>query len=163
MRPFALAETEGYAWGPFVNDPIPLPSEERLTRPGHVLLVEDHLQVRQLMARALRAAGFTTSEAGCANEARALLADMHVDAVVLDISLPGDVNGVQLGKWLRFRNQTVPLIFITGLTEWEIPEPVPQDPASRFLRKPFGARVIVDYVHNLLAPRYDLGVVAGNI
>jgi|GEM_PF-6825613 len=161
MTSLRLAETEGYAWGQFVHEPNTQTSDARVTRPGHVLIVEDHLQVRQLMARALRAAGFSTSEAGCANEARGLLADMHVDAVVLDISLPGEMNGIQLGKWLRFRNQTIPLIFITGLTEWEIPEPIPQDGASRFLRKPFGARVIADYVHNLLAPRFDMGALAG--
>ena len=55
------------------------------------------------------------------------------------------------------------LIFMTGLTEWEIPEPIPNDPATRFLCKPFGARVIVDYVCNLLAPRFDVGVMTSEL
>ena len=146
-----------------VHDPNAMLAATPTRSPPHVLIVEDHVQVRHVVARALRAAGFATFEASDAGEARTLLEVVHVDAVVLDISLPGALNGVQLGHWIRFRNADVPLIFITGLTEWEIPEPIPTDAATRFLCKPFGARVIVDYVCNLLAPRFDLGVMPGEV
>ena len=160
MPPVAPAEPEGSARWFAVHDPNTLLSAVPPQSPLHVLIVEDHAQVRDVVARALRAAGFATFEAKDAGEARALLEVVHVDAVVLDVALPGSLNGVQLGRWIRLRNTDVPLVFISGLTEWEIPEPIPTDAATRFLRKPFGARVIVDYVCNLLAPRLNLGALA---
>jgi DNA-binding response OmpR family regulator len=163
MPPVAPVQPEGSARWFAVHDPNTLLGTSPAKSPPHVLIVEDHVQVRHVVARALRAAGFATFEASDAGEARTLLEVVHVDAVVLDISLPGALNGVQLGHWIRFRNADVPLIFITGLTEWEIPEPIPNDAATRFLCKPFGARVIVDYVCNLLAPRFDLGMMAGEV
>jgi DNA-binding response OmpR family regulator len=163
MPPVAPAEPEGSARWFAVHDPNGLLANTPAKSPPHVLIVEDHVQVRHVVARALRAAGFATFEAADAGEARTLLEVVHVDAVVLDIALPGTLNGVQLGRWIRFRNPDVPLIFMTGLTEWEIPEPIPNDPATRFLCKPFGARVIVDYVCNLLAPRFDVGVMTSEL
>lgn len=158
MTPVAPEELEGSARWFAVHDPHTLLAGSPVKTHPHVLIVEDHAQVRHVVARALRAAGFATFEAADASEARTLLEAVHVDAVVLDISLPGSLNGVQLGRWIRLCDNSIPLIFITGLTEWEIPEPIPTDPATRFLCKPFGARVIVDYVCNLLAPRFDVGV-----
>jgi DNA-binding response OmpR family regulator len=160
MPPAVPVETEGSSRWFAVHDPNTVLAAAPSPSPPHVLIVEDHVQVRRVVARALRAAGFATFEACDAGEARTLLEVSHVDAVVLDIALPGALNGVQLGRWIRFRNAKVPLIFITGLTEWEIPEPIPNDRLTRFLCKPFGARMIVDYVCNLLAPRFDVGVIS---
>lgn len=126
-------------------------------RQRHVLLVEDHHLVRHVVARSLRAAGFLVSEADNSDRASELVADATIDAAVLDVSLPGRMNGIQLGRWLRARQAALPLVFISGVTDWEIVDAIPDDPRSRFLRKPFGARVIVNLVSGLLADRYGMG------
>ena len=126
-------------------------------RPVHVLLVEDHRLVRHVMARALRGAGLVVIEAETAQRAREVLDGVHVDAAVLDVSLPGEMNGVQLGHWMRYRDPKLPMVFVTGLTDWEMRDAIPDDPLTRFLRKPFGARVIVDLVSSLLSPRHGIG------
>lgn len=126
-------------------------------RPANILIVEDHRLVRHVIARSLRNAGFLIMEADCAERARDIAETGEVDVAVLDISLPGEMNGIQLGRWLRARRATIPLVFVTGLTDWEIIDAIPDDPRSRFLRKPFGSRVIVDMVNSLLAPHYRVG------
>lgn len=126
-------------------------------RQRHVLLVEDHHLVRHVIARSLRSAGFQVSEADHAERASELVVDASIDAAVLDVSLPGCMNGIQLGRWLRARQPALPLVFISGLTDWEIMDAIPDDPRSRFLRKPFGARVIVNLVSGLLSERYGMG------
>ena len=131
-------------------------------RPAHILLVEDHRQVRDVMARALRTAGFVVSEAEGAETARRIMGEERIDGAVLDISLGSDMNGLELGRWLRHCQPGIPIIFVTGLSEWELPEQAPQDGLTHMLRKPFGAREIVSFVAAMLAPRRGLdGVVSG--
>ena len=122
-------------------------------RPAHVLVVEDHRLVRHVVARALRAAGHFVLEADSAEQALDVLDNAHIDAAVLDFSLPGDMNGLQLGRCMRYRDPRLPIVFVSGLTDWEIQDVIPTDPETRFLRKPFGARVIVDMVQGLLSAR----------
>lgn len=128
-----------------------------LFRPAHVLVVEDHRLVRHVIARALRNAGHLVLEADDATQALDRLDSVHVDAAVLDISLPGDMNGIQLGRAMRRRDPALPLVFISGLTDWEIQDMLPEGPQIRFLRKPFGARTIVEMVGGLIAAREDFG------
>jgi DNA-binding response OmpR family regulator len=120
-------------------------------RAGRVLLVEDHRLVRGVMVRALRSAGFGVLEAETGDAARQVVEDVSLDAAVLDISLPGEMDGIALGRWIRRRHALIPLIFVTGLTEWEMPTPTRGDPHVYFLRKPFGARAIIEFVGSALA------------
>ncbi len=120
-------------------------------RQAQVLIVEDHRLVRHVIARSLRHSGFHIIEAETAARACELFEGVAVDAAVVDVSLPGDMNGLQLGKWLRGRRAAMPLVFISGLSEWEVTDRVPTDPRTRFLHKPFGARMIVDLVVGLLS------------
>jgi DNA-binding response OmpR family regulator len=122
-----------------------------------VLLVEDHLQVRHVVARALRGAGYVVCEVGSGLAARERAEAERVDAAVIDISLPGEMHGVGFGRWLRRVWSGVPIVFVTGLMEWEMPEPVSQDVATRLLHKPFGALEIVGLVNGLVSARMGLG------
>lgn len=118
-----------------------------------VLLVEDHRQVRHVVARALRGAGYDVCDVESGLAARELAALERVDAAVIDISLPGEMHGVGFGRWLRQAWGDVPIVFVTGLMDWEMPEPVQQDTGTRLLHKPFGAIEIVGLVNTLVSAR----------
>ncbi len=115
-----------------------------------VLVVEDHREVRSVLVRALRRAEIDVLEAENAADAREILDGATVDAVVTDIALPGSVNGVELGRWIRFRFPSMPMVFITGLTRGDLPGAPVQDAMTRFVCKPFGAVVLVEHVRSLL-------------
>lgn len=116
----------------------------------HVLLVEDHDGVRDVITRALRRHRVRVSEAATAPQAHAVLANDTPGLVVLDIALPGGMNGIELARWIRLRHAAMPIVFITGLTDWNVRGEVPDGPAVRLLRKPFGAQEIADTVVALL-------------
>jgi DNA-binding response OmpR family regulator len=68
-----------------------------------VIVVEDENVTRRAIAAALRDEGFSVLEAADAFACRAALQGPPVDAVVLDLGLPG-VGGLSLATELRRRN-----------------------------------------------------------
>jgi DNA-binding response OmpR family regulator len=68
-----------------------------------VVIVEDETATRQLFASALREAGFRVIEAADAFACRAALKRDLADMVVLDLGLPGGVDGMALAAELKDR------------------------------------------------------------
>jgi len=67
-----------------------------------VLVVEDEVLVRDMIAEELRDAGFQVIEAGDGEAAQGLLAD-PVDVLFTDIRLPGQVDGWAIAQFARSR------------------------------------------------------------
>jgi len=65
-----------------------------------VLVVDDNEAIRYAFSRALRNAGLRTAEAGCGEEALALVTRQRPDLVVLDLRLP-DMSGYDLGRRIK--------------------------------------------------------------
>ncbi|SOC49974.1 two-component system, OmpR family, response regulator MprA [Blastococcus aggregatus] len=78
-----------------------------------VLVVEDDLQLRDLVARGLREHGLTVVTAGDGAGALAAVQRQPFDAVVLDIGLP-DSDGRDVCQALRARGVTSPVLFLTA-------------------------------------------------
>ncbi|MCZ7651790.1 MAG: PAS domain S-box protein [Thermoanaerobaculia bacterium] len=88
-------------------------------RPGAetVLLVEDERSVRELLATALREAGFTVLEAGDGEEALGLaLGDGRIDLLLSDIRMPR-LGGGELAAALRTSHPGLRVLFMSGYTE----------------------------------------------
>ena len=56
----------------------------------HILVVDDHREIRELLARYLAKSGFRVSAAENAAAARRRLQAEAIDLVVLDIMMPGE-------------------------------------------------------------------------
>ncbi|MFM7688875.1 MAG: response regulator, partial [Alphaproteobacteria bacterium] len=56
--------------------------------PAHILVVDDDARLRALLQRFLTEQGFRVSTAETAAAARAALADMAFDLLVLDVMMP---------------------------------------------------------------------------
>jgi CheY-like chemotaxis protein len=90
------------------DDPIPAP-------PPSVLVVEDDVLVRTVVAAYLRECGFDVVEAGSADEAiRVLEADIQVDIVFSDVNMPGSMDGFGLAQWLRREHPGLKIILTSG-------------------------------------------------
>jgi two-component system, response regulator PdtaR len=86
-----------------VPQPLLRPSTAR------ILVVEDEVLIRAVIAEELRFAGFSVIEAGRADEALTYIkAGEQVDLVFSDIQTPGSLNGLQLAKTLRDKFRTFP-------------------------------------------------------
>jgi DNA-binding response OmpR family regulator len=80
----------------------------------HILIVEDDHPLRASIARGLREASFHVDEAATGTECLSKAGAGKYDAIVLDILLPG-LDGVEVCKELRARENWVPILILTAL------------------------------------------------
>jgi DNA-binding response OmpR family regulator len=102
----------------------------------HILVVEDDHPLRASIARGLREASFQVDEAATGTEGLSKAATGKYDAVVLDILLPG-VDGVEVCKELRARDNWVPILILTALDAVEHRITGLNAGADDYLGKPF--------------------------
>ncbi|RMH20958.1 MAG: PAS domain-containing sensor histidine kinase [Gemmatimonadetes bacterium] len=80
-----------------------------------VLVVEDDPQVRNLTVEIVRSLGYDVAEAGDAEEALAVLADLdRVDLLFTDVILPGPRSGTDLAEEVQRRWPGLPILFTSG-------------------------------------------------
>ena len=113
-----------------------------------VLVVEDEFLLRLHAVSLLEAAGFSTLEAGNADEAIAWLeARGDVRVVFTDINMPGAMDGLRLAHVIGHRWPPVGLVVTSGqmrVGEAEMPE------RGQFLNKPYSAMELVGTVRSLV-------------
>jgi two-component system, response regulator PdtaR len=84
-------------------------------RTARILVVEDEVLIRALIAEELRLEGFSVIEAGRAEEALTYInAGEQVDLVFSDIRMPGSLNGLQLAGILRDKYPDILVILTSG-------------------------------------------------
>ena len=83
--------------------------------PGSVLVVDDHADIRDVLARTLRRAGWTVYEAASGEEALQFLEGRTPNVVVLDLLMPG-IDGFEVVERMRrdARWQSVPILVVTA-------------------------------------------------
>jgi len=108
-----------------------------LTGEESILVVEDEAPVREIVRRALAAAGYSVMVASEANEALALeAAGSAIDLVVTDMILPGQ-SGRELAREFRRRRPEIRVLVMSGYSgeHGEAPETLPE--GAGYLAKPF--------------------------
>ena len=83
---------------------------------GHVLLVDDHADVTSVMAALLEQMGARVTVCGTATEALAALdrPGPAVDVVLSDITMPGEMDGIELAVTLGRTRPRLPVVLMTG-------------------------------------------------
>ncbi len=107
----------------------------------HILVVDDDTRLRDLLQRYLMEQGFRITTAQDAAEARAKLAAIAFDLLVLDIMMPGE-SGLELTRWLR-RHNDVPILLLTARGETEDRIDGLASGADDYITKPFEPRELV--------------------
>lgn len=80
-----------------------------------ILVVEDEVLVRMVVAKYLRDCGFQVIEASNAEEAvRALVADGTIRLVFSDVNMPGQMDGIGLARWLRQERPAIKILLASG-------------------------------------------------
>ena len=120
--------------------------EERWWAPGMqpVVVVEDDADIRLLIRLALESAGYAVDEVGTGEDALQLLdSGLHPAVMVVEVGLPGAVDGWSVRERVRSLPGVVPVIMIRPDTMTE-----PADAATDvdILRKPFDMDLLVALV-----------------
>ncbi|WP_112312684.1 response regulator [Pseudogemmobacter bohemicus] len=114
----------------------------------HILIVDDHREIRELVSRALMREGFRVSEAGNGVAMRKVLATARPDLILLDLMLPGE-DGFTLFRVLRAESN-VPIIMLTAKGD-EIDRVVGLElGADDYISKPFGSRELIARIRAVL-------------
>ncbi|MHB1101761.1 MAG: response regulator [Devosia sp.] len=119
-----------------------------MTTAPHILVVDDHREIRELVLRSLSKEGFRASSAGDGKAMRKVLADSHIDLIVLDLMLPGE-DGLALCRALRAES-AIPIIMLTAKGD-EIDRVIGLEMgADDYLSKPFGSRELISRIRAVL-------------
>ena len=119
----------------------------------HILIVDDHREIRDLVSRALTKEGFRVSVAPDGRAMRKVLADSHIDLVLLDLMLPGE-DGLSLCRSIR-AGSLIPIIMLTAKGD-EVDRVIGLEMgADDYLPKPFGSRELVARIRAVLRRSRD--------
>jgi CheY-like chemotaxis protein len=89
--------------------------DERAKPKRVVLVVEDEVIIRSVIADHLRDSGFTILEAANAAEAVTILTSRApVDLVFSDITMPGSMDGFGLARWVHEHHSHIPVLLTSG-------------------------------------------------
>jgi DNA-binding NtrC family response regulator len=108
-----------------------------------VLIVEDEVLIRMMLADVLDDTGYRVIEAGNVLEAVAALGRYDIDTVITDIDMPGGLNGLDLARMVSSTHQNTTVIVTSGghrLSPHELPD------RARFIPKPYRLDVIAAMV-----------------
>jgi len=120
---------------------------------AHILIVDDHREIRDLVSRALTKEGFRVSTAADGRAMRKVLADGRIDLILLDLMLPGE-DGLSLCRTLRSESN-IPIIMLTAKGD-EVDRVVGLEMgADDYLPKPFGSRELIARIRAVLRRSHD--------
>jgi two-component system OmpR family response regulator len=120
---------------------------------AHILVVDDHREIRDLVSRALAKDGFRVSAAADGRAMRKVLADGRIDLILLDLMLPGE-DGLSLCRTLRAESN-IPIIMLTAKGD-EVDRVVGLEMgADDYLAKPFGSRELIARIKAVLRRSRD--------
>ena len=114
----------------------------------HILVVDDDTRLRELLRKYLMENGFRVTTARDATDARANLAGLDFDLLVLDVMMPGE-NGFELTRSIR-RGSGVPILLLTAMGEPEDRINGFERGADDYLVKPFEPRELVLRIQTIL-------------
>jgi two-component system OmpR family response regulator len=120
-----------------MNDPTP-----------HILVVDDHRDIRDLVARYLVKNGLRVTTAESAAAARRSLKSAAIDLVILDIMMPGE-DGLSLCRHLR-ETGSVPVILLTAVAEEADRVIGLEMGADDYVVKPFNPRELLARIRAVL-------------
>jgi DNA-binding response OmpR family regulator len=113
-----------------------------------ILVVDDDLELRSLIAYALRQAGYLVIEAGDGPRALAEFAGEKPDLVILDVNLP-QIGGFEVLKRIRAESKT-PVMMLTVRASEEDQVQGLDLGADDYLPKPFSPRTLLARIRAML-------------
>ena len=113
-----------------------------------ILLVEDELNLRNMVATLMETSGYQVILAGKCTEAKTLYASYRPDLVILDLGLP-DEDGLNMIDFIR-RDSFVPIIVLSARSGEQDKVTALDKGANDYVTKPFGAAELLARVRSAL-------------
>ena len=120
-----------------------------MTAQPHILVVDDHAEIRHSVSRYLEKNGMRATGASNTVEMDDQLARESVDLIVLDIMMPGE-DGLSACARLRQENCNTPILMLTALGEDNERITGLDTGADDYLAKPFNPRELLARINAIL-------------
>lgn len=121
---------------------------------ARIVVVEDDRDIRELVALILDEEGHTTVATATGPEALQACGHAVPDLVLLDVSLPGQLSGLEVCRRLRSdeRMTDVPIMLLTARARTSDVEAGYAAGANDYLVKPFSPSELLRRIEDLLGP-----------
>lgn len=117
-----------------------------------ILIVDDEPSARKLLATMLAEAGAYCETASCAEEALRVLDADRVDAMLVDLQMPG-LSGIELLAEVRTRYPSLAFLIVTGVDDIRVGIEAMKRGADDYLVKPLHLEVITASIERALEKR----------
>lgn len=108
-----------------------------------LLLVEDEDEIRFAVSDYLEQCGFCVVEAESAAAAlKALAADPTITAVLTDVRMPGEMNGLALAEWIFNNRPGMPIFVASG--DYTMATTAERLCGGKFFRKPYNLGAVAE-------------------
>ena len=121
---------------------------------GTILVIDDEKNIRRTLAMVLEGEGFEVLDAANAEDGLRILARRKVDAVVLDVSLPG-MDGLTALRAILDDDRDLPVVMISGHASIQDAVEATRIGAFDFLEKPLGRERVLVTLRNCLRRSRD--------
>jgi two-component system, OmpR family, response regulator len=115
---------------------------------GNILVVDDDSEIRLLVTKFLQRHGYHVHSAGEADALQETLKRFTIDAIILDVMLPG-TSGIEACRRIR-QSSTVPIILLTARSEENIRISGLEGGADDYVTKPFSPRELLARLRSVL-------------
>lgn len=115
----------------------------------NILIVEDEVKIALALKKGLEEQGYQIDLAFDGEEGGQKLEYNIYDLLILDINLPKK-NGLELCKWIREKNNPIPIIMLTAFNTMETKLQGFDNGADDYISKPFEFKELVVRIRSLL-------------
>jgi DNA-binding response OmpR family regulator len=118
-----------------------------------ILIVDDQFEVRELVKVTLRTGGYNLLEADNGRAALEEAGREHPDLVLLDVMMPGDIDGMEVARRLKADQETrdITIVMLTAKGQKMDQEAGLAAGADDYFVKPFSPLELIRKVESLLA------------
>jgi CheY-like chemotaxis protein len=119
-----------------------------------VLIIDDEIHIRRLIAQMLELAGYQVLEAASGPEALRLIEETRPDVITCDIFMPG-MTGFDVLEALKSEPDTaeIPVIMLTALGQEKDTDRAMELGAADYVTKPFGTTKLTETIERQLEGR----------
>ena len=132
-----------------------------MTQPPHILIVDDHRDIRDALVKYLEKNGMRATSAANAVAMDAAMKVGQFDLIVLDVMMPGE-DGLSVCRRLRAQG-AIPILMLTALSDETDRIVGLEVGADDYLPKPFNPRELLARIKAILRRSDQGGVVGGSL
>lgn len=121
-----------------------------MTEGSSILIVEDERSIASFLRRGLVFEGYDVRVTDSGAEALSITRDNQIDLIVLDLMLPGDVDGIEVCRRIRDAGDAVPILILTARDEVSDRVEGLDAGADDYLVKPFAFEELMARLRALL-------------